>query len=105
MRVERRQGRRGLISVEGEPAGQCPLAGVAQHLTGVTVPVWYARARPHAAGVAPQHDGRRSATVEQDRGVAAQPAEEILDLVGRVAAALDRVPLSIRVLITGEAAS
>src|SRR6185312_5173978 len=80
-------------SIECQPTGQRALAGVAQHLTGVAVSIRYTRAGPHAAGVAPQHDRRRAATVEQDRGVAAEAAEQILQLVRRVAAALEDVHL------------
>ena len=40
-------------SVEGKPAGLCALAGVAQHLAGVAIPVRHTGARPSRRGVAP----------------------------------------------------
>src|SRR6201993_207813 len=79
--------------IEGKPAGQGPLMRVAEHLPGVARSPRRPGPGPHAAGITAQHDRRRSTAVEQDRGVAAQSAEKVLDVVRRIAPALEDVHL------------
>ena len=81
------------VSAEGQPTGERALAGVAEHLPGIAAALGRPCATPHSAGLAPQHDRRRAAAVEQHGVVGTQSAEQILDLVGRVAAALEDVQL------------
>src|SRR6187200_2913474 len=86
-------------SAECQPAGQRAFARIAEYLLGITATLGNPCATPHSTGVATQHNRRRAAAVEQHGVVGTQASEQILDLVGCVAAALEHVELVARAAV------